>query len=378
MRVLMQIRPDAKELPGGDVVQILKTKTYLERIGVEVDVSSELEPNLQKYDVVHLFLLNFHFYENYQRFSNSKKQGKCVVLSPIYWNPHCFVSAGLSDFTNLKEKLYYSLPDGVLREFLSATFHKKLTKELSYIYLTNLARLNLQKRRNQIEMLRSVDSILPNSRIEAELLRTDFELGDGCRFFIVPNATDSSFQNATADDFISKYGLNDFILSVGRIEPNKNQLSLIRALEGTGLRLVLIGGPRGMLSDYYRRCKFEADRNVLFLDWMKHDDLASAYAAAKVHALPSWFETTGLVSLEAGLAGCNIVTTFEGAPREYFGEHAWYCDPRYTKSIRIAVEKAYAAKKTLALRNHILENFTWEKTAQKTLEAYKNALNGMS
>ena len=37
--------------------------------------------------------------------------------------------------------------------------------------------------------------------------------------------------------------------------------------------------------------------------------LASAYAAARVFALPSWFETPGLAALEAALAGCSVVIT---------------------------------------------------------------------
>ena len=378
MRVLMQIRPDAAELPGGDIIQLMKTQQYLEKIGVDVDVSRELKPNLQKYDIVHLFLLNFHFCENYTRYKNAKKQGKRVVLSPIYWNPYYLITVGLEGFANLKERMYYSLPNGVLRELISAFSHRQLSRELGYIHFTNLARMNLLNRENQIEVLRSVDLVLPNSSIEARLIMRDFGLDDESKFLVVPNAADRNFQNALPDSFVSKYGLRDFVLSVGRIEPHKNQLSLLRALKGSGLRVVLIGRPRGTTTSYFRKCKTEADENVLFIDWMKHEELASAYAAAKVHALPSWLETPGLVSLEAGIAGCNIVTTYEGSPREYFQQYAWYCDPRSIESIRQAVENAFAARKTLALRKHVLENFTWENTARKTSQAYELALNRMS
>ena len=39
---------------GGDTVQIEKTKEQLEKLGVEVDISLELEPDLSAYDLVHL------------------------------------------------------------------------------------------------------------------------------------------------------------------------------------------------------------------------------------------------------------------------------------------------------------------------------------
>ena len=62
---------------------------------------------------------------------------------------------------------------------------------------------------------------------------------------------------------------------------------------------------------------------------MEHDDplLASACAAARVFALPSWFETPGLAALEAALAGCAVVITPFGSPREYFGDLVEYARP---------------------------------------------------
>src|SRR5205085_2575717 len=60
-----------------------------------------------------------------------------------------------------------------------------------------------------------------------------------------------------------------------------------------------------------------------------HDDplLASAYAAARVVALPSWFETPGLAALEGALAGRAVVVTPYGCAPEYFGDMAVYVRP---------------------------------------------------
>ena len=56
--------------------------------------------------------------------------------------------------------------------------------------------------------------------------------------------------------------------------------------------------------------------------------LASAYAAARVFALPSWFETPGLAALEAGLAGCAVAITPYGSTRDYFGDLRAVCPAR--------------------------------------------------
>ena len=60
---------------------------------------------------------------------------------------------------------------------------------------------------------------------------------------------------------------------------------------------------------------------------MPQNLLASAYAAAAVHTLPSWMETCGLVSLEAALSGTPLVGSTFGHELEYLEGDAWYADP---------------------------------------------------
>ena len=93
-----------------------------------------------------------------------------------------------------------------------------------------------------------------------------------------------------------------------------------------------------------------------------------------VHVLPSWFETTGLSSLEAAAMGCNIVITNRGDAKEYFGESAFYCDPGSPESIRQAVEEASLHEGNEALRKKILESYTWQQAALQTLTAYKHVM----
>src|SRR5262249_29032659 len=126
--------------------------------------------------------------------------------------------------------------------------------------------------------------------------------------------------------------------------------------------------------NYFKECKKVAEGakgKVLFIDHMPQDGLKSAYGAAKVHALPSWRETPGLASLEAGLAGCNIVVTKRGSTEEYFGDLAYYCEPDDSQTIRSAVIKAYEMPRNCQLAEQILEKFTWEKAAAETLIAYQ-------
>ena len=93
-----------------------------------------------------------------------------------------------------------------------------------------------------------------------------------------------------------------------------------------------------------------------------------------MHVLPSWFETTGLSSLEAGAMGCNLVITDKGDTREYFEDFAFYCDPSSVESIFEAVNKAADRNTDTKLQQKIFSQYTWTNTARLTLQAYNEIL----
>jgi glycosyltransferase involved in cell wall biosynthesis len=220
-------------------------------------------------------------------------------------------------------------------------------------------------------VIRKASMLLPNS--ESEYRRLEAVYGVGQAYRAVPNAIDLARFDLTRP---ANERFRDGVLCVARIEGRKNQLNLIRALRGTGLPLFIVGKASPNCIAYEQECRREAGGNVVFVDHMSQEDLVSVYKAARVHVLPSWFETTGLSSLEAAYMGCNLVITDKGDTREYFGDEAFYCQPEDPDSIRKAVEKAYRAPFQEGLRTRIRERFTWERTAEKTLEGYRAALSG--
>ncbi len=125
------------------------------------------------------------------------------------------------------------------------------------------------------------------------------------------------------------------MLSVGRIEPRKNTLALVRAARRLALPLVIAGEAPPGCEQYEAECRSAADPQTIWLGRLDHHDplLASAYAAARVFALPSWFETPGLAALEAALAGCSVVITPFGSTKEYFGGLVEYARPHRPEEI---------------------------------------------
>jgi glycosyltransferase involved in cell wall biosynthesis len=84
-------------------------------------------------------------------------------------------------------------------------------------------------------------------------------------------------------------------------------------------------------------------------------------------------------SLEAAVAGCQLVVGNRTSEREYFGEAAYYADPADVRSIRDAVVTAWRqrdadAARRLALQQRCARDYTWEQVAAKTLAGYEHAL----
>ena len=164
------------------------------------------------------------------------------------------------------------------------------------------------------------------------------------------------------------------ILCVARIEGRKNQLNLIRALANTAYQLVIIGKVATNQQSYFKQCMRSGAPNISFIPFMNQDDLLSYYRRAKIHVLASWFETTGLSSLEAAAMGCNIVVSRKGDTEEYFRDQAFYCDPESPQSILEAVELAAGQPASEALAKMVRAEYNWEIAATKTLAAYQEVL----
>lgn len=367
MKVLFQSRTTLFSVPGGDTVQLIKTSEFLRALGVEVDISTELEPDLSNYDLVHLFNL-MRPQEVFLQALNAKKQGKRVALSTIY---------GL--YTEYERKVRGGMAGVVVRNLspwqvewvkviARAFVNFEINKGVAYVAVFGYRNLCSK-------IAEMTDVFLPNSASEMGRVHADFTVSASKPFVVVPNAVDISVfdpDRVSLNERVRKF--EGCVLCAARIEGRKSQLELVRALKGLPYQLVLIGKPAPNHTAYYEAIKNEAGDRVHFLGQVPHSELAQYYKAAKVHALISWMETPGLSSLEAGAMGCNLVITGKGDTRDYFGEDAFYCEPDSVSSIREAIVRAYNAPSNPSLVRRIRDEFNWQKTAEKTLEGYRIAL----
>lgn len=347
-RALYSTHPLAFQIYGGAEIQLLKTKEYIEKTGkCSIKLFDMFNDRIKDYDILH----NFMMYDDCLRLvQTAKSMGTKIALSPIYWR-------GLGDSVKL----------------FTPSFFERLYKNFrNYGYFTQN---NLFPFKDFLEL---ADVILPNSQLEADLISKDFKINPE-KFFVVPNGADETFAEGEPGLFAEKYGVTDFVLYVGRIVHRKNPLGVIKACKELNLPLVIIGSSSLREEQYFEDCKKMAQSvaNIKMIGFLSHDspELRSAYAAAKVFALPSNFETPGLSALEAGLSGCNIVITSQGSTKEYFREYAWYVNHESYSDLKRKLKDANEHPKSPELKKIISQNYTWKQTAEKTLQAYSSILN---
>ena len=339
--VFFYTSPAALQNPGGGEVQLLKTAQYLREVGVEVRLFDPWNDRLDRTDWLHLFGT---LPECLTMARLAKRFGVRVALSPISW---------------YDPLVSWRLETGATRKVRAVTgwFARRL-----------FPRLPSWRR----ELIQCVDLLLPNSTAEAHQLEQLFQ-ADSSRIVVVPNGVDTRFADADRELFPSLFGVRDFVLLPGRIEPRKNQLAVVRALRDTSVPLVVLGDPHVDHTGYYDQCFQEAGPDVRFIGRMQHDSplLASAYGAARVVVLASWFETPGLAALEGAMAGAQVVVTNRGSAPEYFGPAARYVVPDDLAGIRGAIREAMAAPRDGVLRDLVLRRYRWEAVAAQTLAAYQ-------
>ncbi|MGJ0843078.1 glycosyltransferase [Clostridium tertium] len=380
MRVLIQNRPNMFKVPGGDTVQLLKTKEKLENLGVEVDVTTEIYPkNIDKYDIVHIFNVT-RINECYLQFWNAKKMNKKIVISPIYHSKEQLDEYEKKALRGIVKILKNFLKNNEILEIAKAFFRvlKNISGFKGLIKQIFIGYTNMQK-----NVLLNADMILPNSQMELEFIERELGLKiDKRKVRIIPNAVEIGKEVDQIDKniFFSKFGVTDFVFCVGRIEPLKNQLGIIEALKDTKYKIVFAGKLNKKHKKYCKEFlnKVENNENIYYVDQLAENMLFSAYRNAKVTVISSWFETTGLVGLEAAKMGSNLVITEKGYTRDYYGDYVEYCSPDDHESILKAIEKTYNKPVNDTLIEKLNDDFNWDKTGMLTKYAYDDLMSGVN
>ena len=166
-----------------------------------------------------------------------------------------------------------------------------------------------------------------------------------------------------------------YFIYVATLHPHKNHQRLLSAYARRARteRLVLAGIPgfhagavEAQIADLNLR------DSVRLTGWIPREELYQLYANASACVIPSTFEGFGMPVLEALAAGIPTACSDIPALRETAGEAALFFDPLNEDSIAAALDRIGGDE---PLRTRLARSgprqaraFTWERTAQKTLE----------
>lgn len=355
IKVAMITRPNLYSVPGGDTIQIIKTAEFLRHLyNVEVEIILNNTIDYDKFSLVHFF--NIICPEDI--LGHVYKISSPYVVSTIYVDYREYDNKHREDIVGKISRLVSRDRVEYLKTLTKYLFKKEKISTFRFFFKGHQPSINF--------ILKNSAIILPNSQSEYNRLKKDYKPNENYK--IIPNAIDpKTFRNEEETE-------RNIILCVGRIEGRKNQLNVIRALKETDYKVIFIGDASPNQKKYYDQCRKEATVNMQFINFISQEELIKYYRRTKVHVLASWFETTGLSNLEAGVMGCNLVIGNRGDVKDYFEDYAFYCEPDDLDSIKNAIDKAWNSDIKHELKNKILHQYTWTQTAKLTYDAYKSVL----
>ncbi|HWB83264.1 MAG TPA: glycosyltransferase family 1 protein [Bryobacteraceae bacterium] len=204
---------------------------------------------------------------------------------------------------------------------------------------------------------------------------------------VVPNAAASEFRPISRESASAmvrqRFSVRvPFVLSVGDLQPRKNQIGLIRAFA----RLVraypqlkhnlVLAGKETWFADRVREAAREsgvADR-IQFFGFVSDSDLLHLYNACDVFAFPSFYEGFGLPVLEAMACGRAVVCSHTSALPEVVDGAALLVDPyvvdEITRALADLLRDPELRTRMERLGLQRAAHFSWQKTAQRTLDVF--------
>lgn len=356
MKVLFLSRSTLYTTKGGDTTQIVQTARALKDLGVEVDIKLSGDAVMyEDYDLIHFFNL----IRPADILPHLKQTKKPFVISSIYVDYSVFDQNERKGFA------------GALSHLLGkhgAEYAKTLLRALKGQDPLHSWKYLLGHKYAMKQAIARAELLLPNSEHEATRICEDLKID--FKYRTIPNGVDTEL--FFEDDTVLRK--SNQVLCVGQIEGRKNQHRLIQACQALEADLVIIGKPSPNNVSYYEHCKSIAGAHVQFIDFLPQEELRKWYQESAVHALPSWFETTGLSSLEAAACGCNLVVSSAGDTVDYFDGFASFCEANSTESIQAALKEALSNSAKPTMAEQIKKHYTWKEAANQTLKAYNTIL----
>jgi glycosyltransferase involved in cell wall biosynthesis len=204
------------------------------------------------------------------------------------------------------------------------------------------------------------------------------------RVRVVPHGVDPRF--AAADPAAAaaarrRLGLPpEYLLFLGQVSRRKNAVRILEALatlSPSSTPPLVLAGPETHGAEEVREAhaRLRLGDRARFLGHVAEADLAALYLGARALVFASLDEGFGLPALEAFACGVPVLASTAGALPETCGDAALLVDPLDAGAIagglRRLLDDGALARDLAARGRRRAAAFTWEATARRTLEVYR-------
>jgi glycosyltransferase involved in cell wall biosynthesis len=236
----------------------------------------------------------------------------------------------------------------------------------------------------------------PHSRYVDDLRHADVLIGDGWAASALPDQLGRAVENVPkgvdatrfsphGPDVRAQLGFGDapVIIAVGRLVPIKNAGLLIEALPAIraqvpAAKLLLVGEGPEQHRFAERARQLQVADAVVFAGFVPNENLGAYYRSADVFALPSEFDNSPNVVLEAMSAGLPVVATDVGGVAQYVeagrgGELVPRGDAAALAASLVRWLTSPAARQEARHHNRLVveEKYSWRASAQALLAIYE-------
>lgn len=235
-----------------------------------------------------------------------------------------------------------------------------------------------------------VDKIITVSHfLKEELMKRYFVERDKIR--VIYNGVDTERFNPTVNGRSMRecYKLENCptVLYLGRLAPYKGVQFLMKAIpdvlkELPETKFLITGGMRYDVADLSRLIKrLKIENSIVFTGYVSDTDVPKLYACCDVFCYPSLWEGFGLTPAEAQACGKPVVAFNTCAIPEVVknGRTGLLVEPRNVKALANALisllnEGERRFRMGLEARKRVLQRFSWDKAAERTVRIYREVL----
>jgi glycosyltransferase involved in cell wall biosynthesis len=244
----------------------------------------------------------------------------------------------------------------------------------------------LQLRWTVRRTVRTAARILTGSEFSRVAIAKAYELDPG-HIDVVPNAAASLFRplpQESARAWVRKrFGIREpFLLTVGDLQPRKNQLGLIQAFSEL-IRAhpqlphhLVLAGKETWHASRVRRAAAQSglESRIHFTGFVEDGDLVQLYNACDVFVFPTFYEGFGIPVLEAMACARAVACSNTSALPEVADAAAILFDPRSTAEMTRAIRDLLLNRELRSRMERLGQQrsglFSWRAAARKTLEIY--------